>query len=74
MPTQTPDTAAVATERRLATAEPAAPTPRRLGLVLAVIATAQLMVPLDRTMVNVALPHIQRAQDNAVSGHGRLRS
>jgi len=35
--------------------------PRRLGLALAVIATAQLMVVLDATIVNVALPHIQHA-------------
>ena len=35
--------------------------PRRLGLALAVIATAQLMVVLDTTIVNVALPHIQDA-------------
>ena len=41
------------------TAQAAAP--RRLGLALAVIATAQLMVVLDATIVNVALPHIQRA-------------
>ena len=34
---------------------------RRLGLALAVIATAQLMVVLDSTIVNVALPHIQNA-------------
>jgi MFS family permease len=40
-----------------ATASP----PRRLGLALAVIATAQLMVVLDATIVNVALPHIQNA-------------
>jgi MFS family permease len=33
----------------------------RLGLALLVIATAQLMVVLDATIVNVALPHIQRA-------------
>jgi EmrB/QacA subfamily drug resistance transporter len=31
------------------------------GLALAVIATAQLMVVLDATIVNIALPHIQRA-------------
>ena len=31
--------------------------PRRLGLALAVIAAAQLMVVLDATIVNVALPH-----------------
>jgi len=35
--------------------------PRRLGLALAVIATAQLMVVLDATIVNVAQPHIQAA-------------
>jgi EmrB/QacA subfamily drug resistance transporter len=34
---------------------------RRLGVALAVIATAQLMVVLDATIVNVALPHIQDA-------------
>jgi len=34
---------------------------RRLGLALAVIATAQLMVVLDATIVNVAQPHIQAA-------------
>ncbi|HEY0932379.1 MAG TPA: MFS transporter [Trebonia sp.] len=35
--------------------------PRRLGLALLVIATAQLMVVLDATIVNVALPRIQEA-------------
>ena len=35
--------------------------PRHLGLALVVIATAQLMIVLDATIVNVALPHIQRA-------------
>ena len=34
---------------------------RNLGLALVVIAAAQLMVVLDSTIVNVALPHIQRA-------------
>jgi EmrB/QacA subfamily drug resistance transporter len=34
---------------------------RRLGLMLTVIATAQLMLSLDLTIVNVALPHIQSA-------------
>src|SRR5262250_1055906 len=33
----------------------------RLGLALVVIASAQLMVVLDATIVNVALPHVQRA-------------
>src|SRR5271166_6606430 len=42
---------------RPATGQP----PRHLGLALAVIATAQLMVVLDATIVNVALPHIQHA-------------
>src|SRR5262249_35802092 len=39
----------------------AEPGSRHLGLALVVIATAQLMVILDATIVNVALPHIQRA-------------
>jgi EmrB/QacA subfamily drug resistance transporter len=42
-------------------ASPAAPARRHLGLALVVIATAQLMVVLDATIVNVALPHIQRS-------------
>ncbi len=41
---------------------------RRLGLALLVIATAQVMVVLDATIVNVALPHVQRAL--AFSGTG----
>src|SRR5689334_17474512 len=40
----------------------------RLGLALLVIATAQLMVVLDGTIVNVALPHIQRALDFSGTG------
>jgi EmrB/QacA subfamily drug resistance transporter len=43
-----------------AAASPGSP-PRRLGLALTVIAAAQLMVVLDATIVNVALPHIQTA-------------
>jgi len=39
----------------------AGPVRRHLGLALFVIATAQLMVVLDATIVNVALPHIQDA-------------
>jgi EmrB/QacA subfamily drug resistance transporter len=39
----------------------AGPTSRYLGLALIVIATAQLMVVLDATIVNVALPDIQKA-------------
>jgi EmrB/QacA subfamily drug resistance transporter len=41
---------------------------RRLGLALVVIATAQLMVVLDAAIVNVALPHIQRALGFTGSG------
>ena len=41
---------------------------RRLGLALIVIATAQLMVVLDTTIVNVALPHTQRALGFSGSG------
>jgi EmrB/QacA subfamily drug resistance transporter len=41
---------------------------RRLGLALLVIATAQLMVVLDATIVNVALPHIQRSLGFSGSG------
>jgi EmrB/QacA subfamily drug resistance transporter len=39
----------------------AGPVQRHLGLALVVIATAQLMVVLDATIVNVALPDIQKA-------------
>lgn len=42
------------------TTRPAAQ-PRNLGLALAVIAVAQLMVVLDTAIVNIALPSIQRA-------------
>ena len=42
--------------------------PRNLGLALVVIAAAQLMVVLDATIVNVALPHIQRALGFSGSG------
>ena len=44
------------------------PRGRHLGLALVVIATAQLMVVLDATIVNVALPHIQHAL--GFSGNG----
>jgi EmrB/QacA subfamily drug resistance transporter len=44
------------------------PVQRHLGLALAVIATAQLMVVLDATIVNVALPHIQHALGFTGSG------
>ena len=38
----------------------------RLGLALLVIATAQLMVVLDATIVNVALPHVQQDRKSVV--------
>jgi EmrB/QacA subfamily drug resistance transporter len=41
---------------------------RQLGVALLVIATAQLMVVLDATVVNVALPHIQTALRFSDSG------
>src|SRR5690242_8398707 len=41
---------------------------RRLGVALLVIATAQLMVVLDATIVNVALPHVQQALGFSGSG------
>jgi EmrB/QacA subfamily drug resistance transporter len=41
---------------------------RHLGLALVVIATAQLMIVLDSTVVNVALPHIQTALGFSGSG------
>ena len=40
----------------------------RLGLALLVIASAQLMVVLDATIVNVALPNVQRALGFSGSG------
>jgi len=46
----------------------AGPGSRHLGLALLVIATAQLMVILDATIVNVALPDIQRALGFTGSG------
>jgi EmrB/QacA subfamily drug resistance transporter len=47
---------------------PARPASRHLGLALLVIATAQLMVVLDATIVNVALPDIQKALGFSGSG------
>jgi len=43
-------------------------TSRHLGLALLVIATAQLMVVLDATIVTVALPHIQTGLGFSASG------
>jgi len=67
MPTPPPDTGPPTREVSTAAASDATATPssgaptRRLGLALAVIVTAQLMVVLDGTIVNLALPHIQNA-------------
>src|SRR6202171_3502804 len=44
------------------------PLPRNLGLAVAVIAVAQLMVVLDATIVNIALPSIQRALNFSATG------
>jgi len=57
-----------ATSRAINPGAHAADGNRRLGLALFVIATAQLMVVLDSAIVNVALPHIQRAL--GFSGNG----
>jgi EmrB/QacA subfamily drug resistance transporter len=50
-----------ATGRAAGAGANAGPVRRHLGLALVLIATAQLMVVLDATIVNVALPHVQRA-------------
>ncbi|HET6167143.1 MAG TPA: MFS transporter [Marmoricola sp.] len=44
------------------------PRPERPRLVLATILTAQLMVVLDMSIVNVALPHMQQALDFSPTG------
>src|SRR5258708_31398149 len=55
-------------ETRIAPEAVVSPAPgRRLGLVLLVIATAQLMLVLDDTIVNVALPSMQRSLHLATS-------
>ena len=56
------------TEPRGTPLDDGAHVPRHLGLALLVIATAQLMIVLDATIVNVALPHIQRALGFSGSG------
>src|SRR5260370_33481760 len=44
------------------------PLPSNLGLALLVIAVAQLMVVLDATIVNIALPSIQKALQFSPTG------
>jgi MFS family permease len=46
----------------------AGPVRRHLGLALVLIATAQLMVVLDATIVNVALPDVQKALEFSGTG------
>jgi EmrB/QacA subfamily drug resistance transporter len=60
MPTPPQDTGPPTRVVSTAAASDATATPSS-GLALAVIATAQLMVVLDGTIVNVALPHVQNA-------------
>ncbi|MCZ4497458.1 MAG: major facilitator superfamily 1, partial [Marmoricola sp.] len=54
-------------ETPASTAPSATRDPRR-GLVLATILIAQLMVVLDMSIVNVALPHMQTALDFSPTG------
>ncbi len=49
----------------------ASPGGRHLGLALFVIAAAQLMVILDATISNIALPAIQTARANQSARAGR---
>ncbi len=56
------------TGRAVTPGAPANEGKKHLGLALFVIATAQLMVVLDSAIVNVALPHIQRALGFSGSG------
>jgi EmrB/QacA subfamily drug resistance transporter len=56
------------TGRAASPSAPAGGRDHRLGLALLVIATAQLMVVLDATIVNVALPDIQKALGFSGSG------
>ena len=65
---QIPRSAQSVTGRAAAPGTVAGGANRRLGLALLVIATAQLMVVLDATIVNVALPHVQRALGFSGSG------
>jgi EmrB/QacA subfamily drug resistance transporter len=55
-------------DRAAPSGESGSPAHRHLGLALVVIAAAQLMVVLDATIVNVALPHIQQALGFSGSG------
>ncbi len=67
IPRSAPGTRSV-TERPASSGATAGGGNRRLGLALLVIATAQLMVVLDSTIVNVALPQMQRELGFSGSG------
>ncbi len=62
-----PESPVGAVERPIAS-EPTPPRASRLVTALLVIATAQLMVTLDRTIVNIALPSIQRSMNFSITG------
>jgi EmrB/QacA subfamily drug resistance transporter len=71
MSEELPSSSVVSVEAALAEAgevDHATNVPRHLTLALVVIAAAQLMIVLDATIVNVALPHIQRALGFSGSG------
>src|SRR5829696_3977805 len=68
LPDYAPTTRSAQSETRRAASPDATAGGGRLGLALLVIATAQLMVVLDGTIVNVALPYIQRALGFSGSG------
>jgi EmrB/QacA subfamily drug resistance transporter len=61
LPDYAPTIRSAQSETRRAVSPDATAGGGRLGLALLVIAAAQLMVVLDGTIVNVALPHVQRA-------------
>ena len=68
MSTAQPDTGSRAAPGVVASRDGQPAGQSRRGLALVVIATAQLMVVLDATIVNVALPHIQTALGFSGSG------
>jgi EmrB/QacA subfamily drug resistance transporter len=59
-PSTSPDAPAAPSASASAAAGPAAPSARSKWILLAVVALAQLMVVLDGTIVNIALPAAQR--------------
>lgn len=59
---------AIDTPSDVVTDDASSGTKRNLGLALFVIACAQLMIVLDGTVVNIALPHIKNDLDFSQSG------